>query len=276
MSTIAIRKKVSFAAVPDIIFSLNMKPASILVLAWALGRHDGWTFHICHMLKVLNFSENQWKTAKNELIANGFFNQKKYRDDQGKIHWVNEFCDDPLWKFDATTPPPIPKKTIPEKPRDGEPIHGKGGGIAEDVDSRVLLEAAEAECAQDSESVGAAASLNPNLKSKNAGNNVNPDDVMRPLLKNALDFERWDSLKADFGDEELRAAIKKVIATGKKPFCSAITKLLRPPKTLGGASLSNISVPPKPPGKLEQKVLAEMKAKIRTKGSPLPSSPTHL
>lgn len=262
MSKTSIRKKFSFAAVPDVVFSLRMKPATILVLAWALGRPDGWTFHICYMLKILNYSENQWRTAKKELMLNGFFNQKKYRDDQGKIHWVNEFCDDPLWEFNIT-PPSIPKKTIPDKTTDGGTSRGGAGDKAEDVSNRVSREeAAQGRAPPCENEKPAAASLDQNLKSKTACTKVDLDELMLPLLKNPLDVENWAALKAEFGDEALFAAIKKIIADGKKPFCSIISKLLRPSKTPGGASFSSVPFSPKPPGKLAANVLADMKAKV--------------
>lgn len=259
MSTIAIRKKVSFAAVPDVLFSLPMKPAAILVLAWALGRPDGWSFHIEHMLKILNYSENQWKTAKKELMSNGFFNQKKYRDDQGKICWVNEFCDDPLWKF-GTTPPSIPKKTIPDKSMDGGPSRGKGGDIAEDVSSKVL-KAVVVEGAQDS---AAAAFLDQNLKSKQEeANNLYIDELIQPLLKNALDRENWASLKADFTGEVLFSVMQEIIKAGKKPFASTISKKLRAaastkPSNSGGASFAPALLNIKKRGELTPSISSAM------------------
>lgn len=129
MSAIRIRKKVAFSAVPDSVFSLKISHTAIVILSWALGRPDGWTFHILHMMKVLNLSDRTWPAAKKQLVNAGFFLQKKERNEHGKIIWTNEFTDAPLWNNPA----------IPPVCRDGIGIDVKGGDLPEDVLSKVLI-----------------------------------------------------------------------------------------------------------------------------------------
>lgn len=129
MSAIRIRKKVAFSAVPDTVFSLKMSHTAIVILGWALGRPDGWTFYVEHMMKVLNLSDRTWPKAKKQLVTAGFFLQKKERNEFGKITWSNEFTDAPLWT--ASSIPPVCK--------DGEGSDAKGGDLPEVAFSTVLL-----------------------------------------------------------------------------------------------------------------------------------------
>jgi len=228
MSTIAIRKKVSFAAVPDIVFSLPMRPASILLLAWALGRPDGWQFHISHMLHVLRYSEEQWKSAKKELIKNGFFNQAKRQDETGKIVWDNEFCDDPLWLSASPTPtstPTIPPKTTDGFPMAGNSMAGKVGDIAKYGYSKVL-KAVEAERTEN-EPAAAFLKQDQNPKPKPACSNTAGDicqQLVEPFLKNETDKLRWTVLLANVDHDKLLAKIQEIIVTGKNPYVSTIMK----------------------------------------------------
>lgn len=90
------------------------------VLAWMLGRPDGWEIQIGYMLSKLNISANVWRTVKKDLVHHGFFSQTRVQADGGKIIWVQEATDEPLYtdKQDST-------KNHPLKITDGLPTHGK-------------------------------------------------------------------------------------------------------------------------------------------------------
>lgn len=102
MSLATIKKSHSWSSVPDRLFSLPLSPGAFKVIAWALGRPDGWVFYIGQMMQVLRLSDKTWPSARRELVAAGFFMQRRFRDDDGKIQWENIFTDAPLY---STIPP---------------------------------------------------------------------------------------------------------------------------------------------------------------------------
>lgn len=224
MSAIRIRKMVQFSAVPDAVFSLGMGHTAVLILAWALGRPDGWEFHIGHMMRVLNLTDKTWPRAKKELVKAGFFVQIRSRGERGKIEWFNEFTDEPLWTSNPAIPP---------SGRDGEGMDAKGGDLVEEVNK-----VSKAVVVQKAVSATTTSIQKKNSKSQARGapgnaprkldNPKDLDVLMRPFMKNELDQERWEGLKAEFSDEQLRAAIVEIINAGSQPFTSYISKTLRP------------------------------------------------
>lgn len=120
MSSFSIRKsskREAFSIVQDALLehptlSLNART----VLAWMLGRPDGWEIQIKYMLDKLHITDNVWRTVKKDLMQGGFFRQTRFQDVEGKITWVQEATDEPLYQ----APKPHPLKTT-----DGSPTHGK-------------------------------------------------------------------------------------------------------------------------------------------------------
>lgn len=66
-----------------------------LVLAWMLGRPDGWIIRIAHMMKVLGMSEHIWTAIRNELQQVGYYRQTRIRLDTGRFVWEKEAIDPP-------------------------------------------------------------------------------------------------------------------------------------------------------------------------------------
>lgn len=136
MSKIRISKKMPFSAVPDMVFSLDLSHTAIVILAWALGRPDGWEFYIGHMLRTLHLTEAKWATARKQLITAGFFVQTKGRDEKGKVVWENEFTDKPL--FFPIPNKPMHGETKHGDTKDGKPMPDKDGDITENGDAKEL------------------------------------------------------------------------------------------------------------------------------------------
>ena len=93
-----------------------------VILAWALGRSNGFKFGIGYMQEVLGLSDAQWATAKKQLAAIGFYRQYKHRQPDGTFLWINEFTDAPLHPSPQNPGMDKNEETIPPKPR-----HGKQG-----------------------------------------------------------------------------------------------------------------------------------------------------
>ena len=202
--TCKILKKFSFSAVPDSLFSCNISPASFKVAAWALGRPDGWVFHVGHMLNALSLTEKQWLRVRKELIETGFFIQKKSRDERNKIVWSNIFVDAPLY----------PENSIPPKSMDGISIHAKGmdaegQDIAADLSRELKAAAADLSF-----------SNIPKTKPSSALQEENP--VRLVALKNGIsilnaeDFLRFEALLEKVGEATVVQAVVAVLGRKTK------------------------------------------------------------
>lgn len=69
-----------------------------IVLAWALGRQDGFECWVWYMCKELGLTDKTWTSARKELVKAGFFKQARERGPDGKFIWRNEFTDAPLYQ----------------------------------------------------------------------------------------------------------------------------------------------------------------------------------
>lgn len=124
MSSFSIRrsaKREAFSIVQDAVLehpSLSLNART--VLAWMLGRPEGWEIQIAYMLDKLNMSENVWRTVKKDLVDHGFFSQTRIQAGGGKINWLQEATDEPLY-LDKQDTKNHPLKTTHESPTHGKP-----------------------------------------------------------------------------------------------------------------------------------------------------------
>lgn len=108
---ILVRKKRAYSAVPDdILTNKSLSVSARLVLAYMIGRPDGWVIYVSQVCSAIGIGTGgQWRRVRNELENAGFFSQTRTRARDGKIKWHHEVTDVP---------------TILSKPTDGEPIDG--------------------------------------------------------------------------------------------------------------------------------------------------------
>ena len=124
MSSFSVRKsgrREAFSVVQDALLehptlSLNARA----VLAWMLGRPDGWEIQIKYMLDKLHITDNVWRTVKKDLLQGGFFSQVRFQSEDGKFTWVQEVTDEPLYIDKSNT-----TKNHPLKTTNGLPTHDK-------------------------------------------------------------------------------------------------------------------------------------------------------
>lgn len=110
MSVITIKKKRAFLiAYDDILVDSSMSERTRLVLTWMVGRPDGWELRVGHIRATFKISECQWRVARKEMEAAGYFRQIRDRGENGKIVWSHIVTDE------RHVPP------SPPKPSDGEP-----------------------------------------------------------------------------------------------------------------------------------------------------------
>lgn len=119
-ATVTVSRRNHFSAVPDAILTdarLSLKARAIL--AYLVGRPDGWTVFVAHIQRTLGISEAIWRSARRELQACGYFEQRRTRGEGGKWVWTHLVHDEPI------TPPTIPKKSMDGDASHGEAIHGE-------------------------------------------------------------------------------------------------------------------------------------------------------
>lgn len=93
---IVVRKRRPYSSVPDdVLEDIRLSMRARLVLAWMLGRPDGWIIRIVHMMKVLGMSEHIWTAIRNELQQVGYYRQTRVRLDTGRFVWEKEAIDPP-------------------------------------------------------------------------------------------------------------------------------------------------------------------------------------
>jgi len=120
-----------------------------VVLAWLLGREDGWEIRIGHMCRVLGLTDKSWPRIRDELRSAGFFESTRLKADGGRFEWRNAVTDAPLYAI----PPKrgdgsalaaqhsrnsAAASTIPPKRMDGGSRDADGGGYQRLVDHPVL------------------------------------------------------------------------------------------------------------------------------------------
>lgn len=101
---IVVRKRRSWSTVPDdVLEDVRLNPRSRLLLAWMLGRPNGWKIQVGHMLKVLDISEYAWASSRAELQRYGYYLQVRVRQTNGSFSWKKEVFDPPV--------PPSPRNS---------------------------------------------------------------------------------------------------------------------------------------------------------------------
>ena len=96
---IAVRRRLRFSVVADqVLQATHLSFTARVVLAWALGRQDGFECWVWYMCKELGLTDKTWTSAREELINAGYFMQTRERGADGKFIWRNEFTDAPLYQ----------------------------------------------------------------------------------------------------------------------------------------------------------------------------------
>lgn len=218
MSIAVIRKNHSYSAIPDQLFSLDISPVAFKILAWALGRPDGWRFNIGHMLRQLGLTQRTWASARKQLVETGFFVQSRRRDDGGKIVWENAFTDEPLWKST------IPTFCTDGARIDGGSMHGaridaKCRDITKDL-NKVSKAAAAAGKSPKPSGTQHPLSLSPSSPPSSPA----PESLL--LIQNGQDQIKSKALREKFGLEAVESAAREVISEGNQPYPSNVAKKL--------------------------------------------------
>lgn len=197
---ILVRKKRAYSAVPDdILTDKSLSVSARLVLAYMIGRPDGWVIHVSQVCSAIGIGTGgQWRRVRNELENAGFFIQTRTRGADGKIKWHHEVTDVP---------------TILSKPTDGEPIdggtiHGDRQDITIGFEQRIKqrIAAAPRACAHDD-----AAAARPNKKKSRR---QRQSGIVTWTGDDELEAER---IEREHTECEIGAALVALAGTGKQP-----------------------------------------------------------
>lgn len=95
--SIEIKKKRAFSSVPDdILTDTQMSIAARLVLAYLVGRPDGWTVHVWQVCAVLGIGASRWVGVRKELTASGYLQQQRKKTKAGRWEWQHIVSDTPF------------------------------------------------------------------------------------------------------------------------------------------------------------------------------------
>lgn len=198
---ILVRKKRAYSAVPDdILTNKSLSVSARLVLAYMIGRPDGWVIYVSQVCSAIGIGTGgQWRRVRNELENAGFFIQTRTRGADGKIKWHHEVTDVP---------------TILSKPTDGESIDG-GAIHGERQDITIGLEqgikqriaAAPRACAHGC----AAATLRPD---KYKSRRQRQSGIVTWSRDDELEAER---IEKEHTEDEIGDALTVLAGAGKQP-----------------------------------------------------------
>lgn len=198
---ILVRKKRAWSAVPDdILTNKSLSVSARLVLAYMIGRPDGWVIHVSQVCSAIGIGTGgQWRRVRNELENVGFFIQTRTRGADGKIKWHHEVTDVP---------------TILSKPTDGEPIdggtiHGDRQDITIGLEQRIKqrIAAAPRACARDDAAAAPRPDKNKSRRQRQSGIVTWTDD-------DDLEAKR---IEREHSEDEISAAIMALAGTSKQP-----------------------------------------------------------
>lgn len=95
---VKVRRRGRFTVVPDAIYSYhNLSIAARHVVGWILGRSEEYVLVVRVILKTHCLTPRQWRTVRGELIREGFWQSRRRSAENGRIFWVHEVSDDPLY-----------------------------------------------------------------------------------------------------------------------------------------------------------------------------------
>lgn len=95
-STVQIRKRRAFSAIPDdILEDKRMRTETRLVLGWLIGRPNGWIVRVRHIMAVLGLSDGRWKTSRREMEKYGYLQQIRTQTTDGTFQWEHAVTDTP-------------------------------------------------------------------------------------------------------------------------------------------------------------------------------------
>lgn len=130
--SLTVRKKRPYSSVPDdILTDERLSERARLILAWMIGRPEGWELRVGHVQSLFRLSEKQWGAARRELEAAGYYRQVRGHLPNGHVTWTRE-----VWDSQMNDHPPKKAgmvKPSDGSPPDGRPSDGQRGDIAVDL-----------------------------------------------------------------------------------------------------------------------------------------------
>ncbi len=196
---VEVRKRRPFSAVPDdILTNCGLSERARLLLAWMIGRPDGWNFYVTQIRATFRLSKEQWRAARRELEKCGYWLSERKRNASGKLTWRHFVFDEPNNISPGCVFPPM------VKPEHGEPCPEKHHPKTKDFKQRNEAAAPRA-LAHES----AAAALDAGKRRRERPSGV--------VTWDASDVVEAERIEADHDPSAIRVAVSAIVTANREP-----------------------------------------------------------
>lgn len=201
VTTLKISKRRAFSAVPDdILTDRRLGDRAVRVLAWLVGRPDGWEVRVGYLRHLFDLSEEQWRFARKQLEAAGYFSQRRVFGRDGKVRWEHEISDTGTPSRENRGMEPSPRN-----PWDGVPSHGEVRDITTRSKTNEVAAAPHARaCVRN-----AAAALDAGKRRRERPTGI--------VTWDASDVAEAERIEANHDQSAVRAAASAIVTAGREP-----------------------------------------------------------
>lgn len=201
------RRSRAWSAIPDdVLTDLRLSPTARLVLAYCLGRPDGWHYHSRQICTALGIGRDAWRAARRQLEQVGYMRQEQVRGEGGRWAWDLVVTDTPASDGSASA----------GNPGAGGSSTGGAGDIAHVYVPDVDIAAAAADAA--------APRVSPPTPSPGGkARRVRASGLVTWVPADELEAAR---LEAETPAEDLAAAVAAVRAAGREPVPGLVAQAL--------------------------------------------------
>lgn len=205
------RRSRPWSAIPDdILMDRRLTVTARLVLAYCLGRPDGWRYRPEQICSAIGIGRDAWRAARRQLEQTGYLMQEQARDDSGK--WV--------WDLVVTDTSASAGSAI-----DGQPVAGSAGDITDGNkaygnSSSTARTRAHARAREEvPPSAAAAQQQQPGGKARRH----RQSGIVTWTHDDVIEAER---LEREVANEELAEAVAAVAEAGKEPVPGTVAREL--------------------------------------------------
>ncbi|MEW5890682.1 MAG: helix-turn-helix domain-containing protein [Pseudomonadota bacterium] len=213
------RRTRAWSAVPDdVLTDRRLSPTARLVLAYCLGRPDGWEYHPSQICAALGIGRDAWRAARQQLERVGYLRQERIRRADGTISWDLVVTDTPATTDGATSD---------GSSVDGGSVAGSSGDITYKEHShsnrssssiRARTRARERERGDPAPPAAAAApQQNQTTPTPTPGGKARRVRASGIVTWDPGDAAEAERLEAETSPDELAAAVAAVRAAGREP-----------------------------------------------------------
>lgn len=223
---IKVMKKRAYSSVPDdILTNKSLSVPARLVLAYMIGRPDGWVIYVSQICHAIGISTGgKWRRVRNELEKAGYFRQVRERGVDGKIKWQHEVTDDPTILSKSTDGDPSYQNPLMVKPSDGETIHGGRQDITIGLEHRIKTKDCSSTARASARARGGNAAAPQSDTNKNKRRRQRPSGIVTWTTDDELEAQR---IECEHGADDIGAAVAALVEAGKEPVPGSVAAQIK-------------------------------------------------